>query len=74
VTLWLNGSSLKVPAHLLDTAKSGFRVRHRSPALLPGQIVEFELAGVNGRARVVWTRVLGERVESGFLILREDAA
>jgi len=57
----------------LDLAKSGFRAQHHLPALRPGHVVEFEFAGGNGRARVVWTRVLGDRVESGFLILAEDS-
>ncbi|MGA3023999.1 MAG: PilZ domain-containing protein [Bryobacteraceae bacterium] len=69
-TLWLNGCA--VPGNLVDIAKSGFRARYRSPALLSGSIVEFELPGVNGRARVVWTRILGEHVESGFLIVARD--
>lgn len=74
VTLWLNGSALTtVSGHLVDIAKSGFRAQHHSPALLPGHIVEFDLAGVNGRARVVWTRILAEHVESGFLILGPDS-
>jgi hypothetical protein len=74
VTLWLNGSALTtVSGHLIDIAKSGFRAQHHSPALSPGRIVEFDLAGVNGRAQVVWTRILPEHVESGFLILGPDA-
>ncbi|MGA2269754.1 MAG: PilZ domain-containing protein [Bryobacteraceae bacterium] len=74
VTLWLNGSRLAtVSGRLLDIAKSGFRAQHRSLALLPGHEVEFEVNGVTGRARVVWTRILGEQVESGFLILARDA-
>jgi hypothetical protein len=74
VTLWLNGSALAtVSGHLVDVAKSGFRAQHHSPALRPGHIVEFNLAGVNGRAQVVWTRILAGRVESGFLILGPDA-
>jgi len=71
VTLWLNGSPLTVSGHLIDLAKSGFRAQHSSPTLRSGHIVDFDLAGVSGRARVVWTRVLGDRVESGFLILAE---
>jgi hypothetical protein len=74
VTLWLNGSALTVPGHLIDVAKSSFRARHNAPTLRPSHIVEFELAGVSGHARVVWTRVLGDQVESGFLILAEEAA
>jgi hypothetical protein len=73
VTLWLNGSALTtVSGRLVDIAKSGFRARHHSPALLPGHIVDFQLGGVNGRARVVWTRIVAEHVESGFLILAGD--
>jgi|HubBroStandDraft_1064217.scaffolds.fasta_scaffold476994_2 hypothetical protein len=71
VTLWLNGSLLTVSGHLMDLTKSGFRAGHSSPTLRSGHIVEFELAGVSGRARVVWTRVLADQVESGFLILAE---
>jgi hypothetical protein len=74
VTLWLNGSALAaIPGHLLDIAESGFRAQHGSPTLRPGAIIEFELPGVKGRARVVWTRILGEHVESGFLIVAKDA-
>lgn len=56
-------------ARLLDIARSGFRARHTLPGLRPGQIVDFQIAGYPGRARVVWTRIVGKRVESGFLIL-----
>ena len=71
VNLWLNGSPLTVSGHLIDLTKSGFRAHHGSPTLRSSYIVEFELAGLSGRARVVWTRVLGDQVESGFLILAE---
>ena len=75
VSLSLNGSVLgAVPGHLVDLARSGFRAEHRSPSLLPGHIVEFRFGGVSGRARVIWTRILGERVESGFMILPEEGA
>ena len=73
VTLGLNGSPLTCPGHLMDLTKSGFRAQHSSPTLRSGHIIDFELAGVSGRARVVWTRVLGDQVESGFLILAEGA-
>jgi hypothetical protein len=70
VALRLNGRLLAtVPGLLLDIADSGFRARHASSALVPGEVVDFEFAGGEGRARVIWTRILGERVESGFLIL-----
>lgn len=64
-----NGASVSLDGQLLDIAPSGFRASHGMRTLRPGQEVDFELAGYPGRARVVWTRILGDRVESGFLIL-----
>lgn len=70
VTLRLLGI---VPTHLLghlaDTTSTGFRASHGARNLVTGQIVEFDFEGGHGRARVAWTRILGEEVESGFLIL-----
>jgi hypothetical protein len=75
VTLRRNGSVITaVSGQLVDIAESGFRAQHRSPTLRPGDIVEFERTGAKGLARVVWTRIMGEQVESGFLILAEDAS
>jgi len=54
---------------MLDTNSSGFRTRHSFHALVSGHIVEFAYGSVEGRARVVWTRILSDQVESGFLIL-----
>jgi cold shock CspA family protein len=65
------GGPEPVWGHLVDIANRGFRARHKARGLEPGQQVEFEIAGFPGRARVVWTRIVGERVESGFLILAE---
>ena len=67
-----SGARVAVRGQLMDIAKSGFRTRHGLRTLRPGQEVEFEVAGLPGRARVVWTRILGEQVESGFLILAEN--
>jgi hypothetical protein len=75
VTLRRNGSVITAASgQLMDIADSGFRAQHRTPTLRPGDIVEFERAGAKGLARVVWTRIAGEQVESGFLILAEDAS
>jgi hypothetical protein len=75
MTLRRNGSVITaVSGHLVDIAESGFRAQHGAPTLRPGDIVEFERAGARGLARVVWTRIMGEEVESGFLILAEDAS
>lgn len=54
---------------LLDDSEHGFRATHDEPTLRPGHCVRFEHASGAGRARVVWTRIFGERIESGFLVL-----
>jgi hypothetical protein len=61
--------SISVPGRLLDVAASGFRVRHKSRSLVSGLTVHFEFPGAEGMARVMWTRILGDIVESGFHIL-----
>ena len=57
---------------LVDTSRTGFRASHNCLGLGAGQTVGFELSGSQGLARVVWTRVLGDRVESGFALLTGD--
>lgn len=60
----------QVRAKLVDRSASGFRAAHQSPELACGQLVEFRLGSSAKRvARVVWTRISGERVETGFFIL-----
>jgi hypothetical protein len=58
-----------IPGRLADLSGEGFRARHGCQELGPGQFVRFQHAGAEGRARVVWTRIVGERVESGFRIV-----
>ena len=65
----LGAVTTSIPGHLVDTASSGFRASHGARNLVSGQIVEFDFEGAHGQARVAWTRILGEEVESGFLIL-----
>src|SRR6476646_2160627 len=60
----------EVRGKVLDRSAGGFRAQHDCSRLTCGQIVEFRLTSSSGLASVVWTRILGERVESGFLILR----
>jgi hypothetical protein len=73
VTFWLHSSSRsRVAGRLLDLANSGFRAQHCSPCVLAGEEVDFQIATRSGRARVVWTRIVGEIVESGFLIVAKD--
>ena len=59
----------EVLGKVLDRSAGGFRAQHDCSWLTCGQIVEFRLMSSRGLARVVWTRILGDRVESGFLIL-----
>ena len=61
----------EVRARLVDRSTTGFRAEHDSSELTCGQVVEFQL-GTSARrvARVIWTRIAGGRVETGFLILR----
>jgi hypothetical protein len=54
---------------LLDTSAHGFRAIHNSHALASGQIVLFEHSDISGRARVIWTRIDGDQVQSGFYVL-----
>jgi len=54
---------------LLDTSSHGFRALHNCRTLAAGQVVSFEHSGGSGRARVVWTRIEGDQVQSGFFAL-----
>ena len=69
VQLTLVDTALNVPATLLDVSPSGFRALHRQLNLENGQIVQFCHATARGRARVMWNRITGSEVQSGFLIL-----
>ena len=62
-------ASPAVKGTVIDTSASGFRARHDCYDLTSGQIVTFEHRLAAGRARIVWTRIVGDVVESGFLIL-----
>lgn len=65
-------ASLEVHGQLLDMSSSGFRAVHKCRELCPGQEVVFHHSAARGVASVVWTRITGERVESGFLILQQQ--
>jgi hypothetical protein len=61
-----------VPFDVVDTSDSGFRARHRCLQLAAGDVVTFRHGGAAGSARVIWTRVLGMRAETGFLIVGRE--
>ena len=60
--------SAAIRAVLIDLSASGFRVSHTSKELCSGQEVAFCHDAGEGMARVVWTRIVGQGVESGFLV------
>lgn len=70
--IWLQvraPQSKRIEGRLLDESAAGFRVRHTDRSLATGDEVEFSYSGRSGRARVVWTRILPEEAQSGFVVL-----
>ncbi len=65
-----NPIEVSIEGVLIDLSDSGFRMAYKGTRLEPGQIVDYRYDGSSGRARVVWNRVVDQRVETGFLILR----
>ena len=61
--------TIEIRGRLADISPEGFRASHRHVALCTGQLVSFHHEFADGLAKVVWNRVLGDRVESGFFIL-----
>jgi hypothetical protein len=59
----------EVNGSLLDYSNSGFRAAHKYCALHTGQVVDFRHVIAKGRARVMWNRIIEDRVETGFLVL-----
>ena len=62
-----------ISGQMLDISRTGFRARHTFRGLTSGQMVRYAFGRVEGRARVVWTRIMADHVESGFLILPAGA-
>jgi hypothetical protein len=56
---------------LVDYSKRGFRAAHPQTSMSAGQRVRFRHSFGEGRALVMWNRILERHVESGFLILDE---
>jgi len=61
---------VEIEGRLMDVSPGGFRMSHHFTSLAAGQIVEFAHIEARGRARVMWNRILAERVETGFLVLQ----
>ena len=56
---------------LVDRSSRGFRAAHPETSLPAGQRVRFRHSFGEGRALVMWNRIVEHHVESGFLILDE---
>jgi hypothetical protein len=63
-----NPGSRDIQGRLMDVSAGGFRMAHDCSALTAGQFVGFAHAEAKGQARVVWTRILNDSVESGFVV------
>ena len=61
--------AIEFRGRLLDSSAGGFRAIHQHATLRTGNEVRFRHPDGEGRARVMWNRILPQRVESGFLIL-----
>src|SRR5712691_8897081 len=59
--------ALVISAFLMNLSESGFCASYTSKELSPGREVAFCHDGGLGVAKVVWTRVLGQEVQSGFV-------
>jgi len=70
VQLRLDDSGMETRAEMLDVSSNGFRLQHSVPDLQPGHVVRFQHRIFFGRARVMWTTLVGGRTHSGFQILR----
>jgi hypothetical protein len=74
--VWLileGGRTGELVGRLLDSSQSGFRALHNDATLSTGQRVRFSYHGRQGRALVMWNRILNRGTESGFLILDEQS-
>jgi len=60
---------LQIHGRLVDYSRNGFRAVHSFSQLQPGQVVHFSHLVGRGTARVMWNRIIAERVETGFLVI-----
>lgn len=60
----------QIDAELLDISNHGFRTSYSAEMLSPGTEVSFHHRFFQGKARVMWSRHLPDRNESGCMVLR----
>lgn len=58
-----------IRGHLMDMSSSGFRANHTFTSLRSGQQVHFRHSRAEGKAVVMWNRIMDGSVESGFFIV-----
>ncbi len=66
---YANPRPMEIEGRLVDVSLSGFRMAHSCVTLVSGQMVEFTHTEASGKARVMWNRVVDQRVETGFLVV-----
>jgi hypothetical protein len=70
VDVWFeNPAPARIEGRLVDLSEGGFRMTHACRSLQAGQLVQFSHFEAAGRARVVWNRIVEQRVETGFVVL-----
>ena len=62
-------SPQEIIGQLMDYSTHGFRAMHEYTALHTGQVVDFRHDVADGKARVMWNRIAGDRVETGFFVI-----
>ncbi len=62
---------VEIRGHLADVSHGGFRAIHKDKTICPGGLFNFRHAFAEGSAQLIWTRIVGDHVESGFRILRK---
>ena len=60
---------VKIRGELVDVSVSGFRARHSFQSLRSGQVVEYSHPFGSGTAQVIWNRIAGTDIETGFVLL-----
>ena len=60
--------SLAIPGRIIDQSDHGMRVEHMYAALNSGVLVQIDSGAGKYTARVVWTRIKDDGVESGFYL------
>jgi len=70
VSVWLDDpEEPMVRGRLLDVSPHGFRLSHQSKRIIPGCQVRLTHLSGEVTARALWNRVIGDQIETGFLVL-----